>query len=129
MALSTRMTATASRLINKYGTPVVLTTYVDGSYDPTTSLTARTSSVVNLVAVIEEYADSIRFLGNKEQTGTLIQEGDKKITIAGSDLNYVAPNAGMGKFTVNSIDYNIIGVASQFVDIKIAYFVFHVRQT
>lgn len=130
MALSTRLVPTASRLINKYGTSMILTTFTDGVYDPTTSQIVRSSTSQTVNGLIEEYADSIRFLGNKVETGgNLIQEGDKKVTIAAQDLNQTAPDVNKGTLTVRGIVYNIIGVAAQQVDSLVAYFVFHLRKT
>lgn len=129
MALSDRITATTSRLINKYGTQVTATITSSGTYDPTTSLvTSDPSKTVVLRGLIEQFPDVIRALGEKTQGQSLILEGDVRFTVAGADLNFVPPDSNTATINIRDTIYSVIGRSDQWVDDKIAYFVFHLRK-
>ena len=126
MSLSTKLNAIASKLINKFGTPLTLTTYVDGGYNIATATNAKVATSVSLMGLVEEYAERIRFLGNKLEVGTQIIAGDKKLTIAANDVKTV-PKAG-NQVTVLGDTYNITGIASAISGEGIALYVLHIRK-
>lgn len=129
MALSSRLVPTAQRLINKYGTSFVLTTYTQGTYNTTTSSKTLVPTPITLNGLVEEYPDVVKVLGNKTEANSLVQQGDKKLTVSATDLGQVAPKANQAKITITGEDYNIISVASQYVDNLVAYYVFQIRKT
>lgn len=129
MALSSRLVPTAQRLINKYGTSFVLTTYAQGTYDTSTSSKTLVSTLLALNGLVEEYPDVVKVLGNKTEANTLVQQGDKKLTVSATDLNQTPPKANQAKVAINGETYSIISVASQYVDNLVAYYVFQIRKT
>lgn len=129
MALSSRLVPTAQRLINKYGTSFVLTTYAQGTYDTSTSSKALVPTPLTLNGLVEEYPDVVKVLGNKTEANTLVQQGDKKLTVSATDLNQTPPKANQAKVTISGETYSIISVASQYVDNLVAYYVFQIRKT
>lgn len=129
MPLSDRMTATASRLLNKYGTQVSLSITTVSAYDPTSgNVTSSGPATTVLRGYIEQYSDTIRALGEKTQGKSLILEGDLRLFIAGSDFNFTPPDSNTAKVNIHNVVYSIIGRSDQWVDDKIAYFVFHLRK-
>jgi len=127
MSLNTKLLNISSKLINKFGTSIVWTPNIEGSYDvSTSSLSNTTGTPVTLNCIIEEYAESLRFLGDKLSPGSQIIEGDKKVTIAALDVSS-APLVGD---TINafSIDYKVLGIASQTGTTGIALYVLHIRR-
>jgi hypothetical protein len=126
-SFDTSILGLASKLINKFGSTIVITTVTAGTYDPATSTQTGGSSVnTTLKGVIEEYAESIRFLGDKLQANSSIIEGDKKITIAAQDVA-AKPNVG-DKCQALGVQYTILGVASQQSTEATALYVLHVRK-
>jgi hypothetical protein len=127
MALSTKLVPLASNLINKYGTTFTLTTNITSAYNTSTGAMSKTGSNQILKGIIEEYADSIRFLGNKLEANNLILEGDKKLTLASKDVSAI-PTPGMDTVIIQIVKYSIIGVATQFADDLPVYYVLHIRK-
>lgn len=128
MSFDSSILGVASKLINKFGTTLTLTTVVQGTYDPTTSSqSGGSTSSQTLKGIVEEYAESIRFLGDKLKTGTTIIDGDKKVTIAAQDVT-TKPNIG-DQVYVLSENFTILGVASQQSTEATALYVLHIRKT
>ena len=116
----------ALKLINKYGTSFQYTSVVNGAYNPATSQTAANNNlVVTLNGIFDEYAESLRFLGNKLGTGTNIIEGDKKVTIAASGLTFT-PKVG-DLVSVFNTQYQVMSIAQQTSGNAIALYVLHIR--
>lgn len=86
--LDTRFRKLAADRIAKYGVTVILTQKTPGAYDPATGAAAVTSAAVTLPAMVEEYSLN----SNAFVTG-LVQQGDKKFTMAASALS-TAPRPG-----------------------------------
>jgi len=116
----------ALKLIAKFGTPISYTSVVTGAYNPVTSSASVTPTVYQISGVIDEYAESLRFLGEKLQNKTSIQEGDKKVTIAASGLAFT-PNIG-DLITAFGVRYVVTSIASQTSGSAIALYVLHLRK-
>ncbi len=125
MALQDTAPVLAIRLLAKYGADVTITQQKAGVYDPATSSNPITTKVMVVKGLPEEYAESLRFLGDKLQSTGVI-EGDKKITIQGKSLAFI-PSAG-DKATVLNITYQIMGVAAVYINNIIAVYVLHIRK-
>jgi hypothetical protein len=127
MSLDTAITKLSSKLINKFGTTFQFTSVGEGVYNPSTSETVNTDlAPVTMKGLVEEYAESLRFLGDKLQVGTAIIQGDKKLTSAASDY-IVAPKVGDQVFVLNT-NYLVNGVANQMASEAIALYVLHLRK-
>jgi hypothetical protein len=127
MSFDTNILNISSKLMNKFGSTITITTVSEGVYDPTTSTqTGGSTSTQTIKGVIEEYAESIRFLGDKLQGGTSIIEGDKKITIAAKDVA-TKPNVGDKCLALGQL-FTILGVASQQSTEATALYVLHIRK-
>jgi hypothetical protein len=114
----------ATRLINQYGTTITYNQTSDGAYDVTTSKTINVVTPYTIKGVVEEYADSIRFLGSKMEATGIIQ-GDKKLTISGQ--NVFTPAVGDSVIVGSDGGFNVIDVASQRSGELIAIWVLHLR--
>lgn len=123
--LDITMPALALRLITQYGASVTIQHMVAGAYDPTTSIQTEVISTLTTSGVVEEYAEGIRFLGDKLGSSGII-EGDKKVSIPASGLSFV-PVPG-DKLTVGGITFGIIGVASAWSGQNVALYALHVRR-
>lgn len=127
MSFDTSIQGIASKLVNKFGSTITIQTVVEGSYDPTTSgLSGGSTSTQSIKGVIEEYADSIRFLGDKLERGSSIIEGDKKVTIATKDVA-AKPQIGWRVFALGEW-FTILGVTSQQSTELTAIYVLHIRK-
>lgn len=127
MALADSIVATADRLLKQYGADVTITQQLDGVYDPTTSTNPLTVQTMTIKGLPEEYAESLRFLGQKLAVPSGITEDDKKITIAGKGLKFI-PAPG-DKASVTGLTYQIMGVAAIYINNVIPVYVLHIRKT
>lgn len=116
----------ALKLINKFGTSITLTVNSTGTYDPATSKATSVPVVQSIMGLIEEYADNLRFLGDKLGLGSSIVDGDKKITIASQGLTAI-PKAGDG-VDVGTQGFIITGVGSMWSGQLVAAYVLHVSK-
>lgn len=117
--------ALATTLINKYGTAFTHTQTLTGEYDSSIGQKAAIPQKQTLKSLPDEYADSIRFLGSKLQTGTTIQEGDKKMTVPATDLKFVYKIGDV----VTQLDqtFTIMGIAKAVAVGNVVYYVLHLR--
>lgn len=80
-----RMSATALRLIERFGQTITLRDTVPGEYDPVTGgSTPETTVDQPAQAILQDYA--IQQAGMSYAEGTVIQQGDKKILVAAQGL-------------------------------------------
>lgn len=127
MALSDNALALALKLINKYGNTVTIVQQLQGAYDPATSSNSVTTQSMTIKGLPEEYAETIRFLGEKlGSTGVI--EGDKKVTIAGASSNLKFVPAVGDKATVSGATYGIIGVAAVELNDVVPLYALHLRK-
>lgn len=103
--LDTRFRALATRLINKYGKSITLTSITTGSYNPATGSVINTTSAASVKAIVEDY--SYRDSGTGFADG-LVKIGDKKFTVAAIDLSS-SPKPG-DTITLGSATYSVIRV-------------------
>lgn len=97
----TTSSATALRLLTKFGQAVTLRKQTAGAYDPSTGTATITQSDTAGNAVMLEFSD-----GERYQAGTTIQEGDKKAL-----LNAVAVTpAPNDLLIVGSATWTVLGV-------------------
>lgn len=125
MALADTALALALRLINKYGNTVIITQEIQGTYNPTTSSNPVTTQTMTVKGLPEEYAESIRFLGEKLNSSGIV-EGDKKVSIAGSGIKFI-PAVG-DKANVTELTYGVIGVATIELNDVTPLIVLHLRK-
>lgn len=127
MSLASSLSATAIRLLNKYGNSVTVTQEVSGTYDPTTSTAAITTQTMTIKGLPEEYAESLRFLGAKLDTPNSITENDKKLTIQGTNLQFIPIVGDKVTITTEAKTYGITGVGKVWVDDVCPIMVLHIR--
>lgn len=85
MTFDATMAATALRLINKRGKTLVYSRITQGAYDPATGSASTTTTTATIKALVQDFnraSDGLAFMAG------LIQEGDKRITIAAQSLPY-----------------------------------------
>jgi len=101
-SLSLKMTATASRLINKYGAAITITRTIPGTFSAATQTqTTPTTTSDTLKGTIEEYKAH-------EIDGESIRYGDKKILVPKSDLqNLLEPKPG-DIISIDSKTYRVV---------------------
>ena len=104
-ALDTRFRSLATKLINKYGKSITLTSVTTGTYNPATGSVTNTTSSATVKAIVEDY--SYQDSGSGFTEG-LIKVGDKKFTVAAIDLSS-APKPG-DTITLGSSAYSVIRV-------------------
>lgn len=104
-ALDTRFRSLATKLINKYGKSITLTSVTTGTYNPATGSVTNTTSSATVKAIVEDY--SYQDSGSGFTEG-LIKVGDKKFTVAAIDLSS-APKPG-DTITLGSSTYSVIRV-------------------
>jgi len=98
--LDTRFRALATRLINKYGKSITLTSVTTGSYNPATGSVTNTTSAASVKALVEDYKTGF--------ADGLVKIGDKKFTVAAIDLSS-SPKPG-DTITLGSATYSVIRV-------------------
>ena len=127
-SLDKTMVPLALKLLTKFGKPMLMTNNSGGTYDPTTSSVTNTNPPTQTVyGLPEEYAESIRFLGEKMKVPSAIGENDKKVTIASSGLAFV-PAIGY-TLQIDSDSFNIVGVGIIWSGTLPAVYVIHIRKT
>jgi hypothetical protein len=130
MSLDTTVPPLAAKLLAKYGTTVVLTCGGGSSYDPATATNTTAPGTTQTVkALPEEYADSLRTLGDKLQTGTGTLEGDKKLTIAALGLTTVPTEGDSVTMKATGQTYSVQAIGTQWAGEIAAYYVLHVRKS
>lgn len=117
----------ALKLINKYGTTVQVILVTEGAYNTDTSSLAKTESApITCKGLLEEFPDTIRFLGDKLKTGSTVLDSDKRFTVAANALT-VMPSVG-DKMIAQGSKYTIVGMAVQMAAENPAYYVYHIRR-
>lgn len=97
--LDTKARATAVKLLNKYGKSISHTIVTEGTYDPITGDVSGGSTTVGVPkAVIEDY-DGTEYIAG------LVEQGDKKLTIAAKGNTEPKPN---DRFVVGSDTFTVI---------------------
>lgn len=82
-----RLAATALRLITQYGQTGVLKEVTPGEYDPVTGQGSEPSEITQVgQLILLEYTSNEAGVINS--TGSLVQEGDKKILVAAKGLEW-----------------------------------------
>lgn len=100
MSLYTKLSASARRMLAKYGQSMTLTRQTPGAYDPATGKVANTSTTTIDKGVIFPYADGLSLI-----EGSLIQRGDQQVFI-----NIATAPLPSDKLTVGTTVYNVINV-------------------
>lgn len=96
-----RMSATALRLIEKYGLPVILRTVTPGGYDPESGeTTPETTTEQTGQGILADYT------GIEFQANSLIKQGDKKLKLAAKGLTS-APSL-LSKVIADGKTYSIV---------------------
>lgn len=117
----------ALKLLTKFGKALVLSQSAAGSYNTADgTVTAVVPSTQTVYGAIEEYADNLRFLGDKLNVPSSIIEGDKKVTIAAKGLTF-APATGQN-INIDGVAFNVMGVGSVWSGSLVAAYVLHVRR-
>lgn len=127
MTLSVSLPKVGLRLINKYGSSVTITQEKPGTYNPATSTNSVTTQVQSLKAYVEEYAESVRNLGDTMESPSGIIRGDKKVTISSIGLSFI-PTVG-DRITLFSVTYAIINVAAAYINNVVAVYTYRIRRT
>ena len=76
MGLYDRLSATALRLLAKFGQPVIRSEISISAYDPATSSAVKTATESSRIGVLLEYPP-----GTFHGDGTLVQKGDKQLLL------------------------------------------------
>lgn len=100
MALATSLRKTASKLIDKFGGEVTYRQVSGSAYNTTTGAITETETDTTIKGVL----DAVR----KQELNELVQESDKKLTIAAADLT-VAPNLA-DRVVISSIVHQIVKI-------------------
>jgi len=123
MTALAKIPSTVSKMLAKLGTNITYTFVTSGAYDPATATIANNEITQKLKAIVEDYTIALLNRGNMgegQAAGTLIQEGDKKITISGYGLSGI-PNTG-DKITVGSTTYNVISITTVYASDSVALY-------
>lgn len=100
-AIDTSSRALAVKMLTKFGKAIAFQSIVEGSYDPATGdMAANTVTSSNVQALIKDY-------NGIELMSGVIQQGDRKVTIAASGATLPQPS---DKIVIDSETYNIIAV-------------------
>ena len=104
-----RMAATALRLIAQYGQAATLTEIIPGEYDP---VTGNETGGVNLTQtgqlILLEYTSAEAGIINA--SGSLVQQGDKKIMLAAKGLAW--PPRNTTTVLADGLNWTIVNVKS-----------------
>ena len=119
-ALDTRFRSLATKIINKYGKSITLTSVTTGTYNPATGSVTNTTSSATVKAIVEDYSYQ-----DSGFTEGLIKVGDKKFTVAAIDLSS-APKPG-DTITLGSSTYSVIRVIETWSGEQIASYEIHGR--
>lgn len=119
-ALDTKLRATASSLLSKFGKSVTLTSLTSGAYDSSTRTTATTESNTTANAIIEDYNNGAIFV-----SGGLILMGDKKLTFAASDVSMPSPGDTV---TIDSVVWSVKSVKETWSGEQVASYEVQVRK-
>jgi len=122
MSFSTKAVATALRLITKYGKKINFTVVTQTAYDPTTGAAGTTEVMTAIKGLVSDYnkmADGAAFVSG------LVQEGDKKITLAGASLLVVPKPSDKVSFDTSVM--TVLNVKATFAGEVAALYELHVR--
>ena len=100
MALADSLAKVASTIIGKFGGDVTIRLVTAGSYNTTTGVISQSNSDTDVKGVLEDVA--------LREVNGLIQAGDKRLTVAASDLT-TAPET-KDVVLINSVVHQIIAV-------------------
>lgn len=100
MALADSLKKVASKVITKFGGDVTVRIITPGSYNTTTGTVGESVSDTEIKGVLQDIA--------LREVNGLIQAGDKRLTVAASDLT-TAPET-KDKVVISSVVHQIIAV-------------------
>ena len=105
MSLASSLRKTASKLVKQFGGTVTYRQVAGGSYNATTGTITETETNTTIKGVL----DAVQ----KQEVNELIQDTDKKLTIAAADLTITPSTAD--RVVINSVGHQIvkIGVIEQ----------------
>lgn len=119
-ALDTKLRATATGLLVKYGKSVTLTAVTPGAYNPATGQSTTSTSDTTAQAFIETYGKGEIF-----SSGGLVVMGDKKLTFAAADVTKPEPGDTV---TIDSVVWTVIFVDELWSGEQVAAYVVQVRK-
>ena len=104
-----RMAATALRLIAQYGQTATLTEIIPGEYDPVTgNETGGVNRTQTGQLILLEYTSAEAGIINA--SGSLVQQGDKKIMLAAKGLSWAPTNTTT--ILADGLTWTIVNVKS-----------------
>jgi|GEM_PF-1549567 len=109
--------ALALQLIRQFGEPATLTYVTRGSYDPATGTATKTSSAVEVSALVEHY--------RTHELGGTIQAGDLKVIVPAKDLTKPETD---DRFTIGSRTYQVVNVKPVYSGELVAIYQLQVRR-
>lgn len=101
MTLATSLRKTASKLVKQFGGTVTYRRVSGGSYNATTGAITETETDTTIKGVV----DAVQ----KQEINELIQETDKKLTIAAADLT-ITPSLA-DRVVISSIVHQIVKIS------------------
>lgn len=118
MALSSSLRKIASKVVGKFGGDIVFRRVTAGSYNTTTGAITETESNTTIKGVL----DAVQ----KLEVNELIQESDKKLTIAAADLA-VTPSLA-DRIVISSVVHQIMKIDVIEQDNTAITYVLYLRQ-
>ena len=102
MALAGSLRKTATKLMSKFGGDVTLRTVTPGVYNPTTGTASEVTSDVTIKGVLEDVS--------AREVNDLIQAGDRRLTIAATDVNAAPTTAD--RIIISGATYQVVRIAT-----------------
>lgn len=100
MALATSLRKVASQLVGRFGGTVTYRQVSGGAYNTTTGAVTETATDSTIKGVV----DAVR----KQELNELVQESDKKLTIAAADLS-ITPNLA-DRVVISNVVHQIVKI-------------------
>jgi hypothetical protein len=105
-----KMTATAKRLIKKFGKPAVLVKEANEVFDPITGFKTSTEVLHNFIGVFAPVSsDKIKDLDLRMKAQGLVYKQYKFLTVDGAQI-YPVVFAPTDKIRLDGLDWNIAGI-------------------
>lgn len=125
-ALDNKLPPLALKLLNKFGKSILLSVATGSSYNTSTRQNTVTYTSQTVKALVEEFADNLRSIGQNVQKDSMIATRDRKITIPAKGLT----NIPKIKDTViiDSITYTIDQIGSVYSGELVAYYVLRCKK-